>query len=412
MRILFICHRFPFPPNRGGKIRPFHMIEHLSRKHTVVVASLAHSAKELEAGAGLRGHCAEIIAEVVPSPARWMRAGKALFSPTPSSLAYFWSPRLHCRVQEAWKNDRFDAVMVHCAFMAPYAMTLPGGFHVLDYGDLDSAKWFDYARYRRFPLSLGYAVEARKLRRFERNAARRFDCCTVTTQGELEEFQTLGVSVPCRVIPNGVDASYFRPRSSQTSDSRVIAFQGRMDYFPNVDGISDFARNVFPKIRKSEPKAELRIIGSNPVREVRVLAQLPGVTVTGYVPDVRPYLEDAAVSVAPLRIARGTQNKILQCMAMGIPVVATPEAARGIQAVPGEHLCVAQGPDEFARQVARLLQDHEFRRSLSEAGRRQVEEAHRWSRSLKILDGILDDSKDAAQDTGATQALGRMIKED
>ena len=391
MRILFICHRFPFPPNRGGKIRPFHMIEHLSRRHTVVVGSLAHSEQELEAGAGLRKHCAEVIAEVVPSSIRWIRAAMALPTPAPSSLRYFWSPRLYHRLQEAWRKDRFDAVMVHCAFMAPYAMALPGGFHILDYGDMDSAKWFDYARFRQFPLSLGYALEARKLRRVETEAARKFDRCTVTTQGEWEEFQTMGVSVPCAVIPNGVDGSYFRPRASELPDSRVIAFQGRMDYFPNVDGITDFARSVFPKIRQSEPRAELRIIGSDPVKQVRDLAQLPGVTVTGYVPDVRPYLEDAAVSVAPLRIARGTQNKILQCMAMGIPVVSSPEAARGIQAEPGKHLWVARGHDEMARNVVELLQNVELRGSLAEAGRLQVEESHRWSSSLKILDSIFEE---------------------
>jgi len=393
MRILFICHRFPFPPNRGGKIRPFHMIEHLSRRHTVVVGSLAHSEKELHAGAQLKEHCAGIIAEVLPNRVRWARAIAALPSSTPSSVAYFWSSRLARRIREAWKTGSFDGVIVHCAFVARYALELRGGFRLLDFGDLDSGKWLDYSRFRRPPLSFGYGLEARKLRRYERRMATEFGRCTVTTEGEREEFQSLNVPVRCTVIPNGVDAAYFEPSLKRSERPPVIVFLGRMDYFPNIDAVSNFAKRAFPLIRKNLPHAELRVIGSDPVKSVRQLAQIPGITVTGFVPDVRPYLEDAAVAIAPLRIARGTQNKILECMAAGVPVVASPEAAKGIQAIPGRHLLVAKNVDEFVDKVTNILQHKDLHDELSKDARRQVETAHDWQSSMQLLDGVLAEWK-------------------
>ncbi len=393
MRILFVCHRFPFPPNRGGKIRPFHMIQNLGREHSVTVASLAFSQRELYEGRGLKDYCAEVIAEVLPKRVRWMQAVGALASRTPCSVAYFHSARLKQRVHEAWRRRAFDAVVVHCAFAAQYVLDLRSGFRILDLGDLDSGKWVDYADCRAWPLSAGYEFEARRLRRYEQEQARQFDHCTLTSLGELEAFKSFGLSVPCTLIPNGVDLEYFRARPQTPADSFVIVFLGRMDYFPNIDGVSHFARQIFPAIRQSEPKAELRIIGSNPTRAVRSLAQLPGVSVTGYVPDVRPYLADAAVGVAPLRIARGTQNKILELMAMGVPVVATPEAAEGVQVVPGRHILVADSHEGFARQVIELLRKPKLREEISQAARQQLQTVHCWSLSMQILDNLLEQSR-------------------
>lgn len=397
MRILFVCHRLPFPPNRGGKIRPFNMIRHLAQKHSVIVGSLAHSEQELQAGLGLKAYCEDLIAEVLPSSARWLQAWKALFTDIPSSTAYFWSPKLYRRIQAVLRKTNFDIIFVHCAFMAQYVNGLQNGYRILDFGDLDSSKWRAYSRYRALPLSWGYRFEARKLRRYEQNMARRFNHCTLTTRGELDEFSTLDVATPSTLIPNGVDCVYFCQRPQHIHDPSVVVFLGRMDYFPNVDGISHFAKTIFPIVRQNVPNTELRIIGSSPIRKVRALTRIPGVSVTGQVPDVRPYLADAAVSVAPLRIAQGTQNKILEAMAMGIPVVATSEAAKGIQALPERHLLVADGPEAFAGQVIRVLRDAALRQHLSEAGRRQVETAHDWSRSMAILYDILEQSSRPAK---------------
>lgn len=388
MNILFICHRFPFPPARGGKIRPFNMIRHLSQSHRVVVASLAHTQRELDEGAGLKNHCAEVIAEVLPNSTRYAHCAAALPSSMPSSAAYFWSSRLQHRILEAARRTAFDAVWVHCAFVARYALPVSCPYRVLDYGDLDSGKWLDYSRQRAFPLSLGYALEARKLRSYERQLATHFHHCTVTTSGELQEFKTLGVDVPCEVIPNGVDYEYFQ-WSPPTDPAPVIVFVGRMDYYPNVDGILQFCNRIYPLIRRQVPEAQLRIVGSNPIARVRALARIPGVTVTGHVPDVRPHVADAAVAVIPLRLGRGTQNKMLEAMAIGIPVVATSVAAKGVQAVPGRDFLVGDSPEEFAAGVASLLRDPGLRRSLAQAARRQIETTHSWPLSMKIVDRVL-----------------------
>jgi polysaccharide biosynthesis protein PslH len=334
MKILFVCHRFPFPPNRGGKIRPFNMIRHLSQKHDVIVASVAHTQEELDEGAGLKQHCAEIYAEVVPEKTRWLQAVKALPTATPSSVAYFASSRLCQRINEAAQRISFDIVMVHCAFAAQYGLGVPAKFRLMDFGDLDSGKWLDYSKWHSFPLSWGYYLEGSKLRRYEKQIAAAFDYCTLTTQGELEEFTKLKVDRPHNVIPNGVDGTYFHPNGGPAQMKPVVIFLGRMDYYPNIDAVLYFTESVFPTIRAAVPSVEFRIIGSNPSPAVQRLAAVPGVVVTGHVPDVRPFLKDAVVSVAPLRIAHGTQNKILESMAMGLPVVTTPEAAKGIQATP------------------------------------------------------------------------------
>ncbi len=390
MKIFFACHRFPFPPNRGGKIRPFNMIRHLSQKHEVFVGSLAHTQKELDEGAGLREYCAEIYDDVVPEKRRWLQAVRVLPGAASSSVAYFGSSRLRQKVMEAAQRITFDAVMVHCAFAAQYGLDIPAKFRMIDFGDLDSGKWQDYSEWCSFPLRLAYRLEAFKLRRYEQRAAAAFDYCTLTTEGELEEFKKLQIDRPHSVIPNGVDSSYFHTTGRQPQERPVIAFLGRMDYYPNIDGILFFTKRILPLIRSRIPAVELRIIGADPARDVRRLGMLPGVLVTGYVADVRPYLIDAALSVAPLRMARGTQNKILESMSMGIPVVASPVAAKGIQAVPNEHLLIGETPESFAEQVIRVLQDPTLGNTLAHAGRKRVNEAHDWAVSMRTLDDILN----------------------
>jgi sugar transferase (PEP-CTERM/EpsH1 system associated) len=389
MKILFVCHRLPYPPIRGGKIRPFQMINHLSRKHSVVVASLAQTEQEWSDGENLKEHCDEVIAELLPDSTRWLRASTALFTALPSSVAYFWSPQLKQRITEKIANTRFDIIMVHCAFVAQYVTDYRGCFRILDFGDLDSAKWADYAHRKRFPISAGYALESNKLLKYEKRLAREFDQCTVTTDGEAQNFRFLGVSTPCEVIPNGVDSAYFASRENLTQDEDIIVFLGRMDYFPNIDAVYYFASEILPRVRKAKPNVKFRIIGSNPSRRVRQLERIHGVTVTGHVPDVRPQVRGAAVSVAPLRIARGTQNKILESMALGIPVVASPQAAKGILANNMEHLLVADNPTLFADHVVNLLKDYRLRRHLAEAARVQIEKSHSWPNSMAVLDRLL-----------------------
>ncbi len=389
MKILFVCHRFPYPPARGGKIRPFNVIRHLGREHEVTVASVARSPEEARAGAGLAAYCRRVLVETLSPGPTIARMLARLPTPTPSSMGYFHSPRLARRLRRLLATEAFDLIFVHCAFVAPYVSGATGAPKILDFGDMDSQKWLAYARTRTFPLSLGYALEGRKLQRTEARLARQFDLCTCTTMAELDTLEGYGTGVPTGWFPNGVDAEYFRPAETPY-DAEAVAFVGRMDYFPNQQGILDFCSTTWPLIRAHRPTATLRIVGAAPSRAIRDLARLPGVIVTGDVPDVRPHVATSAVTIAPLAIARGTQNKILEAMAMGVPTVASPLAARGVTAEPGRDLLVASNPAQYSEAVLWLLADPAARRRFSEAARAQVLTRHSWARSMAQLDALIE----------------------
>ena len=388
MKILFVCHRFPFPPHRGGKIRPFNIIRHLSRQHDVVVAAPVRSAEELEAGAGLANHCSRVITERIDPPAALARMIARLPTAAPSSMGYFHSPRLAKRIAAEVARTRFDLVFVHCAFVAPYVADVVGPKKVLDFGDMDSEKWLSFARVRRGPLALGYYLDGTKLRRAEARLATKFDLCTCTTSGELQVLDSYGTGTPSDWFPNGVDTEYFSPGDAPYRPD-TVCFAGRMDYYPNQEAVIEFCRDVLPLIQARRPRVTLSIVGAAPPNKILELGRQPGVTVTGTVPDVRPHIRTTAVSVAPLRIARGTQNKILEAMAMGIPVVSSHAASQGVDAEPDHHLLTASSPREFASAVLQLLDDPAERARLSDAGRRRVLSHHSWEQSMVKLDRLL-----------------------
>ncbi|HEV8110719.1 MAG TPA: TIGR03087 family PEP-CTERM/XrtA system glycosyltransferase [Burkholderiales bacterium] len=390
MKILYVCHRFPFPPRRGGKIRPFNMIRHLSASgHQVTVASLVRSAQEAEDGRGITAHCTHYEAAEVRELAQMARMVARLPTATPSSMGYFYSPVLASRIRALLARERFDLVFVHCSSVAQYVASVRGIPKILDFGDMDSQKWLEYAHYKPFPLSAGYWLEGKKLEREERRLARRFEMCTATTRAECETLERYETGTPTAWFPNGVDSDYFSP-AQEPYDPDTISFVGRMDYYPNEQCMLDFCTNVFPRLRQRRPNLRLSIVGADPVPSVRKLAELPGVTVTGSVPDVRPYVRRSAAMVAPLKIARGTQNKILEAMAMGVPVVTSPAAAGGVDAAPQEHFLVAGDHAEQCAALLRVLEDTEERRRLALAGRARVLSHHAWPASMRRLDNIIE----------------------
>ncbi len=403
MKVLLLCHRLPFPPNRGGKIRPFHVIDHLQREHEVVVASLARSRAEVREGEGLAAHCSGRLIERIHPVAALARMLLALPRGTPSSMGYFRSPALARRVRREIEKQRFDLIFVHCSSVAPYVAGVEGPVKVLDFGDMDSQKWLSYARWRPFPLSVGYRLEGKKLERAERALAARFDMCTVTTRLEMETLVEFGTGARVDWFPNGVDAEHFSP-GGEARDPDNLVFLGRMDYYPNVQCMQEFCADVLPRIRGQRPRTTLTIVGAEPTAAVRALGRLPGVTITGSVPDVRPFARRSAVAVAPLRIARGTQNKILETMAMGVPTVTTEIAARGVDVVAGEHLLVATTPEEQADAILGILEDPRESRRLAEAGRARMLSHHSWERAMTEFDRILGRT---LRETGTATVPGR-----
>ena len=260
---------------------------------------------------------------------------------------------------------------------------------ILDFGDMDSQKWLEYARYKPFPLSLGYGLEGVKLAREEKRLASRFDFCTTTTRAEWETLESHGTRTPSDWFPNGVDSEYFAP-GDEPYDADTIAFVGRMDYYPNQECMFEFCANTLPLLRAERPAVKLLIVGADPTPRVKRLGELPGVTVTGSVPDVRPYLRKSALMIAPLNIARGTQNKILEAMAMGVPVVTSRVAAGGVDAHDQEHFLIASTPDEYVACIKRLLDNRDERNRLATAGRQRMLSHHAWHRSMQRLDAIIE----------------------
>ena len=404
MKILYVCHRFPFPPMRGGKIRPFQMIRHLGRNHEVTVASLVRSAAEAAAGEGLGAYCARYRFAQVGRAAAIGRMVARLPTRVPSSMGYFYSPELARFITDELERTQFDLIFVHCSSVAQYVADVRGVPKILDFGDMDSQKWLAYARVRRAPLAWGYRLEGAKLERAEKALARKFDYCTCTTAAELRTLEGYGIGGPMGWFPNGVDTEYFSPGDG-AYDSERLCFIGRMDYYPNQEAMFDFCLETLPLIRARQPGVRLDIVGAEPPAAVRRLGRIPGVTVTGSVPDVRPYARRSAVTVAPLRIARGTQNKILEALAMGVPVVSSRDAAGGIDAIPGEHFLTATSPREYADAVLRLLADRGERRRLSVAGRERMLSHHSWMRSMRELDRII--AACLARHAGTKDASGR-----
>ena len=324
MDILFLSHCVPYPPNKGEKIRAYHEVMHLARNHRLHVRCFAKSDAEVADAEALKPHCASVRAHKISrlaAPAALMRfaVGGCL------NTAYYSSDSLRRDVRDLARRTRLSATVAFCTVMAPFAP--PDVPLILDQVDVDSEKWLQYALIRR--PSLFYALEGRRLRNAEIRHGRQARCVFLSTRQEVGLYQTFAPGVRCLTLENGVDFDYYdsgqTPHSS--GSTHPLVFVGMMDYFPNSDAACHFATEVLPQLRRSIPDLEFWIVGRSPSPAVQKLASLPGIRVTGAVDDVRPYVAAARAVVAPLRIARGIQNKVLEALAMDKPVLASPATA-------------------------------------------------------------------------------------
>ena len=390
MNILYICHRFPYPPKRGGKIRPFNMIKHMSEQgHRVTVASLVRSDQEANEGKGLEDFCHQTIIGKVRSWVAWPHMVALLPTFKTSSNAYFYSSVLKHRIKETLNKNSYDLIFVHCSSVAQYVEDVEDIPKILDFGDMDSQKWLIYSKIRPFPLSLGYLIEGTKLQRVEKELANKFDMCTCTTKAELDTLESYDANSDTDWFPNGVDTDFFH-LSKKSYDPNTICFVGRMDYYPNQQAVLKFCKTTLPLLQTNRPQVRFLIVGAAPSQSILRLGKLKGVTVTGTVPDVRPYVHNAVATIAPLKVARGTQNKILESMAMGVPTIISKEASGGIDAVAGEHVITASTPGDYCNAILKLMENPDERTRLSHAGRKRVISHHNWAGSMKKLDQIIE----------------------
>ena len=414
MNLLYLAPFLPYPPDKGERIRAFHLIRHLAREHTVHLACLVGSRAELDTAAALRAHCASVDAVYRPRATRRLRAALALLGGgllyrsawsdqdvgglsrrrvAPFSVAAAHAPRLRRIVERRLDGARLDAIVVFSSSMAGYVRGVSAVPRVMDFVDLDSELWRLYARHHRPPRSWIYRREAVRLARHENAIARAFDHCVFVSEPEAAAFRPRARPRPVSVIENGVDLEYFACDSDAGAPARSarVAFTGAMDYVPNVDAVVHFCRRILPLVRASLPEVEVAIVGRDPTPAVMRLAREPHVTVTGAVPDVRPYLRGAGVAVAPFRLARGVQNKILEAMAMGVPVVGTRVAFEGLHAAEQDGVTITDEPAAFARAVVDLLADPGRRRACGRRARAHVERHHRWADHGARLEALLRD---------------------
>ena len=414
MNILYLAHRIPYPPNKGDKLRSFRQLQHLADRHRVWCACFVDDPADLQHKRPLAQHC-EALTTVRLHPKQAVLRGLMGLARGGTATESFYRSRAMYKILDNWSASiSFDVVVAFSSSMAPYALQVPAKRHVLDLCDLDSRKWFDYARRAAIPIRWLYRMEGRRLADRERAWIDAFDAAMFITESEagplkramsahsdpwalaradMETAKTNRVlkertlSERIHIVGNGVDLPDLQassPLSDGPGDAApTVGFVGMMNYRPNVEGVCWFVSQCWPAIRAACPGVRFRIVGRSPTRRIRRLASTPGVTVAGEVDDVGAELRRFDVSVAPLRIARGLQNKVLEAMAWGKPVVLTPQAAEGVAAEHGREFIVAEDAEATAKAVLQLLCDPGERLRLGSAARRFAAERHRWSDRLR-----------------------------
>lgn len=400
--LLYLVHRLPYPPNKGDKVRSYHLLTHLAAKHRVFLGTFVDDPQDEAYVDKVRDYCADAyIARLSPRLSR-LRSLRGLLRNEALTLPYYRDAGLRDWVERTVHSQAIDAVVVFSSAMAQYAQGLEPRPILVDFVDVDSAKWTQYAANHPWPLSWLYRREGERLLAFERMVARRATRSFFVTENETELFCRSAPECKDRVeaMSNGVDADFFSPQhvfaSPYASGENPLVFTGAMDYWPNIDAVSWFATEIFPALLTRWPGLRFYIVGRAPAPAVSALAG-EHVVVTGTVDDVRPYLQHATVVVAPLRLARGIQNKVLEAMAMGLPVVASQECAGPVDAVPDRDFMTAGTVGDYLRQIEALLQSPERRAAMGGAARQQVLARYSWEAHLSRIDRYLANSR-----TGST----------
>ena len=407
--LLLLVHRIPYPPNKGDKIRSWHLLKHLAQRYRVHLATFVDDPDDWQHVPAVQAVCASShFAALSPRAARLRSLGAVLRNRS-LSYDYYRNGGLQAWVDGAMRRHGIGRIVVFSSPMAQYAEAWPQARRVIDFCDVDSDKWRQYAERKPWPASAVFGYEAGRLLRYERQVAANFDAALFVSAPEAELFRSLAPESAARTgwFSNGVDTGYFAPgacASPYAAGDKALVFCGAMDYWPNIDAVQWFAAEVLPALRAGDPAVRLVIVGARPAAEVQALASQPGITVTGTVPDVRPYVAHAALSVAPLRVARGIQNKVLEAMAMAKAVLVTPQALEGIEAEPGRELLLAQdAPQWIAAASAALAGPPAALEALGRAARARVEAAYSWDARLAPLDRMIETP--AAQGSAAANPV-------
>ena len=399
--LLFLVQRIPYPPTKGEKIRHLQFLRHLCENYSVHLGCLVDDPEDVQHIETVKRLCISSHFARIDRARAKFSCLSGLLTGEPLSVVFYRDRGLANWVRHVMEDIKPDIIVVCSSNMAPYIFDVrkTGTPCLVDLVDVDSEKWRAYAQTGAFPMNLVYRREWRRVAELEARIARECDASLFVSDEEAALFQELQPQFRAKIhaVGNGVDLEYFDPAlgfdAPYTLDRANFVFTGTMDYPPNIDAVVWFARDILPIIRRSLPQARFHIVGSGPAPQVRALASIPGVFVTGRVADVRSYVAHATASVAPMRIARGIQNKVLEAMAMGRPTVVTSDALEGIKAVPGTDLLLADSAEDFAR--ACLTAAEPGAAALGQSARQRVLRDYTWAEQLRKFDAFLNERKNA-----------------
>lgn len=401
LNLLYLVHRLPYPPNKGDKVRSYHLLKHLMLQHRVFLGAFVDTPEDEAYIEAVQDLCPDSYIERLHPPIQKIVSLSGFFSNQPLTVHYYFKASFQAWVNKTIKENNIEAIVIFSSAMAQY-VTLKSNFKtppmLVDFVDVDSEKWLQYASVHHWPLSWVYRREGRLLRAFESSVALRSKKSFFVTESETELFKRVAPACASKLLPlsNGVDTHFYSPELSRISPyvndrlndkPRIIVFTGAMDYWPNIDAVVWFVNEIWPRLTQLWPQLRFYIVGRNPSPSVWSLAS-HSVIVTGTVVDVRPYLQYATLVVAPLRVARGVQNKILEAMAMARPVVASVACAKSINAGACE-LMSASGVAGFVQQINDLLKTPLDAEKMGQMARQRVIDSYGWTAHLSGIDPYL-----------------------
>ena len=408
MKLLVLTPQLPFPPHQGTTIRNFNIIKHLAPRHAITLLSFG-TPQELDAAEPLRELCQHI--EIAPHPTRsiWQRAWSTISSPLPDMALRLKSERMHQVAAQILAKEEFDVVQVEGIEMARYIPNLKSKIqnskplipnyqivfdeHNAEYVLQKTAFESDVRRPTRWHAAAYSLIQWKKLERYERMICQHADHVVACSEADVNSIRQLSTNYqsPITAIPNGVDTDFFVPSDDVCAKPLAelgMVFAGKMDFRPNIDGVTWFCAEILPRIRAEIPLAHITIVGQKPAPRIAALDHQPGVDVTGWVSDTRPFVADAAVYVVPLRMGSGTRLKVLEAMAQGKAIVSTTRGAEGIDAVPDRDIVIADTPETFARAVIDLLRDPQRRRLLGRNARALAESQYDWRKIVPRFEQV------------------------
>lgn len=385
--LLFLSLRFPYPPQRGDRIRAYYFIKELSKKHNISLISFFDSEEEIEQIDELRKYCSQVKVVKFSQLRAYFNSVIYSLSSKPIQVGYWHSPDMQKTVDKSIAANDFDIIHVQFFRMAQYITKYTDYPKILD---LTDALSLNLNRRAKLDRGLSYPLvklEERRVRKYEVEIIKEFDVGTMVSAFDRDYLLDLDDSLELTVIPMGVDLDYFSPGKS--SYKSQVLFTGTMNYFPNYDAVLYFCNEIFPIVKQKLPDVSFYVVGNNPHKKLQQIAS-KDIVITGHVPDVRPYFDDSAVFVCPLRAGSGMQTKNLEAMAMGVPVVTTSVGLEGLDATPGKEIFVADNPVDFANQLIRLIEEPALRRKVSESERKLVETKYSWSEIVRGLDQVYE----------------------